>query len=337
MKTKLCNATQETIEEAARLLLEGELVAFPTETVYGLGANGMSEDAVAKIFSAKGRPQDNPLILHIADAEDLGALVQSVPDCADALIKTFWPGPLTLVFDASDVIPANVTAGGTTVAIRMPSHPVALDVIRNVGQPIAAPSANRSGRPSPTDAQTVLTDMDGRIPMILDGGSTQIGLESTVLDITRPVPVILRPGFITHDDIQKVIGLVQTSTHLSTGDHIPRSPGQKYRHYAPRAKVRIYRGESAVDTMREHQKILRDAKKTAVLLLFDQDIRKEDRDVLSLGCKENLAEMAHLLYKRLRDADARMADEILVPAVPAQGWGFAIMNRLEKAALEETL
>lgn len=331
MKTRLIKADSDAIQEAADLLTKGELVAFPTETVYGLGANGLDEAAVAKIFLAKGRPQDNPLILHIAKREQLAELVEAIPEKATRLMDAFWPGPLTLIFRAKPTVAPNVTAGGGTVGIRMPSHPVAQALLEACALPVAAPSANVSGRPSPTDAHTVFEDLSGKVPMILDGGDTQIGLESTVLDITVDPPVILRPGFVTAEDMAPVVGYVKLDPHLVGDTAIPKSPGQKYRHYAPRAKVSLY---DSVDQMREERAQAEERGEMAVLLLFMEDAKCDSERAFSLGSASDLSQMAHLLYRRLREADDACADRILVQAVERKGWGFAIMNRLEKAAGE---
>ena len=328
MKTVKIGTSAESIQKAADIIRQGELVAFPTETVYGLGANGLDVQAVGKIFTAKGRPQDNPLILHIADREDLAALVTHIPPQADALVEAFWPGPLTLIFEAADIVPEAVTAGGKTVAVRMPAHPVALDLIKASGVPLAAPSANVSGRPSPTDADTVLTDLDGRIPIILDGGRTRIGLESTVLDLTTRPPMILRPGFITEEDLAPVIGPVAVDPQLK--GQTPRSPGQKYRHYAPKAAVVIVEPYDVKAVLWEQSK-RQESGQRVLALLFDEDFTGAG-DTAGLGSAADLSQMAHVLYKRLREADTAGYDVVVMPGVPRQGWGTAIMNRLDKAA-----
>jgi L-threonylcarbamoyladenylate synthase len=232
MKTKVLHKTQ--IKEAAKILLQGGLVVFPTETVYGLGANGLDEQSVQKIFAAKGRPSDNPLILHIFDRSQLNEIVFSVPDVARTLIEAFWPGPLTLVFEKQPHVPSAVSAGLLTVAVRMPNNSVALELLREVGVPIAAPSANQSGRPSSTTIDHVIEDLDGKVDAIVDGGSSVIGIESTVLDVTTSPPTLLRPGVITKQQIEDVIGVpIKTSQESSQ----PKSPGMKYQHYQPNAKV----------------------------------------------------------------------------------------------------
>jgi L-threonylcarbamoyladenylate synthase len=232
MKTLRLNKNQ--LQEAARILSQGGLVVFPTETVYGLGANGLDEQAVMNIFIAKGRPSDNPLILHIHDAAQLDEIVQHVPDSAKILIKTYWPGPLTLVFQKQSHIPRNVTAGLSTVAVRMPNSDIALELLRMVDLPLAAPSANRSGRPSSTKVEHVFEDLDGHVDAIIDGGSSVIGIESTVLDVTTDPPTLLRPGTITKQQIETVLGCPISTSQES---HQPKSPGMKYKHYQPKATV----------------------------------------------------------------------------------------------------
>lgn len=324
METKIQKG-EDALNEAARLLQEGKLVAFPTETVYGLGANGLDETAVAEIFAAKNRPKDNPLILHIAEKEQLHALAASVPDVAEKLMDAFWPGPLTLIFPATEEIPAVVTGGGDTVAVRMPSHPIAQEIIRRADRPIAAPSANTSGAPSPTDARAVFSDLAGRIPLIVDGGETGIGLESTVLDITVQPPALLRPGFVTPEDIEGVIGPIRAEKPAADDTTAPRSPGQKYRHYAPEAELILY---EELPAMRKEVKALREKGKQVVVLAFEEDAVQGD---YTLGSRADLSGMAHALFRHLRRADEAQADRIYAPVVPAKGWGLAIMNRLEKA------
>lgn len=237
---KIENADDGQLKEAARILRAGGLVAFPTETVYGLGANGLDEEAARKIYAAKGRPSDNPLILHISSAEEILPLVQEVPEAAGKLMDAFWPGPLTMIFPKSGIVPYGTTGGLDTVAVRMPSDPVANRLIALTGLPIAAPSANRSGRPSPTTAEHVLQDMDGRIEMILDGGPVGIGVESTIVDVTGDVPVLLRPGAVTIEMLQETVGRVEIDPAITgpmAAGARPKAPGMKYRHYAPKAEL----------------------------------------------------------------------------------------------------
>ena len=299
------------------------MVAFPTETVYGLGADGLQAEAVAKIFAAKGRPADNPLILHIADPEQIHALTTGLNANARALMETFWPGPLTIVVPRSSVVPDIVTAGLDTVAVRMPSHPVAAALIRAAGCPIAAPSANVSGKPSPTNAKDVAEDMTGKVAAILDGGSCGIGVESTVVDTTSPVPTILRPGGITREMLEDRLGAVEIDPALNGDPALrPRAPGMKYRHYAPKAPLYLYEGEQAALRLTEavqrsqklglHVGVLCD---DAVKTRLEESLRRGHRaEILSWGLgKPDLAEH---LYELLRDFDRVSPD----------------FNRLRKAA-----
>lgn len=332
MKTHRCNAQSSAcLEHAAAVLRSGGLVAFPTETVYGLGADGLSEEAASRIFEAKGRPQDNPLILHISDILQLEPLVQNVPPVAAKLMDVFWPGPLTLIFQASEIVPKAVTAGLSTVAVRFPSHPVARALIAAADLPVAAPSANRSGRPSPTDAHAVWADMAGRIECLVDGGETEIGLESTVLDVTGEIPRILRPGALTAEDFEVVIGPVAADEALTDAQATPRSPGQKYRHYAPRAPVVVCKDETA---LRAEATKRRARGECISVLVFGE---AAGPDEFSLGSRTDLSQMAHRLFRLLREADTPRTQAILVSAVPETGWGIAIMNRLHKAAAKEEL
>ncbi len=247
MQTQLLPVSPETLERAGELIREGHLVAFPTETVYGLGANALDADAVRRIFEAKGRPGDNPLIVHISALSQLPALIAGAPSpAARALMDAYWPGPMTLIFPKSDAVPEAVTAGLGTVAVRFPAHPAARALIDAAGVPIAAPSANRSGRPSPTSARHVLEDMDGRVPLILDGGDCEVGLESTVIDLSGETPRVLRPGGVTPEMIVAACGSagVDPAVMRPLGENeVARSPGMKYRHYAPVGALTVVKGE----------------------------------------------------------------------------------------------
>ena len=337
MQTQLINITSEALAQAGALIRSGELVAFPTETVYGLGANALDAAAVKRIFEAKGRPGDNPLIVHISHLDQLAPLIAAEPSpMARALMDACWPGPMTLIFPKSDAVPMAVTAGLDTVAVRFPAHPAARALIDAARRPIAAPSANRSGRPSPTTAQHVLEDMDGRIPLILDGGACDVGLESTVIDVTGDIPRILRPGGVTPERIAAICGGVRVDDAvmrpLKEGEK-PRSPGMKYRHYAPRGQLTIVQGESDAVTQRINE--LYDAAveqgQSPLILALDPHLPAyAPRRVLSLG--PDAAGMAHALFNALRDADALGADVLFSEAVPANGVGLAVMNRLGRAA-----
>ena len=337
MQTLLLPVTPEALAQAGALIRSGQLVAFPTETVYGLGANALDAAAVRRIFEAKGRPGDNPLIAHISAAEQLRSLIAVEPcDIARRLMDAYWPGPMTLIFPKSDAVPEAVTAGLDTVAVRFPAHPAARALIDAAGVPIAAPSANRSGRPSPTSAAHVLEDMDGRIPLILDGGECAVGLESTVIDVTGPEPRILRPGGVTREMIAAVAGSAGVDDAvlrpLKAGER-PRSPGMKYRHYAPKGSLTIVQGAPdavAGKIAALYDAALADGRRPLILALEGHLPAYGPRRALSLGA--DAADMARAVFSRLREADALGADVIFSEAVPTDGVGLAVMNRLGRAA-----
>ncbi len=330
------NERDRYMDEAAKLIRAGEVVAFPTETVYGLGADGLNGTAVAKIFVAKGRPADNPLILHIASKEEIAPLTSGLTANARALIDTFWPGPMTLIVAKSSLIPDQVTAGLPTVALRMPSHPVAAELIRRCGRPIAAPSANISGRPSPTNAQDVAEDMDGKIAGILDGGRSGIGVESTIVDTTTPLATILRPGGITREMLEHRLGAVEIDPALYGVQAVrPKAPGMKYRHYAPKAPMYLYEGpEAAAALLKAVEAGLAAGHKVGVLC--DQTLAaKMPQDaarcvVASWG--EGKDDLAEKLYNLLRAFDREQPELILGLGVDERGLGLAAMNRMRKAA-----
>lgn len=328
------------IVDAASLLREGEVVAFPTETVYGLGASALSDESVEKIFLAKGRPSDNPLIVHIGAKEQLSMVASHVPEKAERVIEAFWPGPLTVILPKTDQVASLVTAGLDTVGVRMPDHPVALALLREAGVPIAAPSANRSGRPSPTTASHVLADLEGRIAGVLDGGSTGVGVESTVLDVTVEPPMILRPGGVTREQLEAVIGTVALDPSFQVGAvETPRAPGMKYTHYAPEGEMWLVEGAFPQVRVKKAE-MLRRAKqqglKTGVLATdehVDSWEQAPDVDVvLSVGSSARLEEVAQRLYAVLRQFDDQKVQFIVAEAFPRDGLGMAVMNRLEKAA-----
>lgn len=333
METKIIRVNSKKpertiIKNAAIIIKNGGLVAFPTETVYGLGANAFNASAVMKIFKAKGRPADNPLIVHISDEQMLKSVVREIPEKAVPLMKKFWPGPLTIVFGKKKQIPNVVTAGGNTVAVRIPSHPVALALIREAGIPIAAPSANTSTRPSPTEAKHVYDDFNGRIPLILDGGKTNIGVESTVLDLTTNIPTLLRKGKITKKDIEKVIGSIQI--HVKKTKGVVKSPGQKYKHYAPKASlVLVYGGIKAVKKI-----ISKYSKKKIFVITFSEHMDKYPKtcEIYVLGKKQNTNAAAKNFFSLLRKCDKNGADMIIVEAVIEKGVGEALMDRISRAA-----
>ncbi|GAA4720645.1 L-threonylcarbamoyladenylate synthase [Brevibacillus fulvus] len=328
------------IVDGAKLLREGEIVAFPTETVYGLGANALSDQAVAKIYQAKGRPSDNPLIVHIADLTQLKQVVREVSERANRLIEAFWPGPLTLIMPKSAQVADLVTAGLDTVGVRMPDHPVALALIKQANVPVAAPSANRSGKPSPTTAEHVRTDLNGRIPYLIDGGTAGIGVESTVLDVTVEPPLILRPGGITAEQIAAVIGEVRLDPALQAdAGETPRAPGMKYTHYAPGGDMWLVEGEADKVAVKMKE-LLEQAKsnglKTGVLVPEEFASIWEAEPcadiVISCGSLQHLETVAQNLYASLRMFDEFQVQSIISMTVPKTGIGITIMNRMEKAA-----
>lgn len=311
-------------EQAATLLQDGQLVAFPTETVYGLGAVATNAKAVAAIFDAKGRPSDNPLIVHIGTKQAVEQYCTNISATAKQCMASFWPGPLTLVMQVKpNTLATNVTAGLSTVGMRMPDHPVALQLLQTVNAPVAAPSANRSGKPSPTRASHVYDDLVGRIPLILDGGRTGIGLESTVLDVTQHPPVILRPGGVTKEMLEQVIGEVKEAK-LTDAPEAPRAPGMKYTHYAPNAPVYLIEESTEKITA-----ALTELAHERVALIAPASCTVQAPIRISLG---ESADIAVNLYDALRECDKTDATIILVTATTTEGVGTAIMNRLEKAA-----
>lgn len=333
MQTIMMEVNEESSYKlAADYLNNGEVVAFPTETVYGLGAIATNPEAVKKIFEAKGRPSDNPLIVHIGSKEEVEKYAVEIPETAKILMEYFWPGPLTLIMKVKPgVLAENVTAGLDTVGIRMPDHPVALKLLQTIRQPVAAPSANRSGKPSPTEAAHVYHDLEGNIPLILDGGATGIGVESTVLDVTAATPVILRPGGVTKEMLEEIIGAVQESKPFGVGEEeAPRAPGMKYQHYAPDSPV--YLIEQNNETIQRAISQLHNDGKRVAFIGPDAFSDAGADWFFSTGSMEDLSEFTKSLYAALRACDDTDADVILATATKREGVGAAIMNRLEKAA-----
>ncbi|MFM9535451.1 L-threonylcarbamoyladenylate synthase [Lysinibacillus sp. IITD104] len=324
--------SQINYTQAVDILNAGEVVAFPTETVYGLGAIATNDLAVKKIFKAKGRPSDNPLIVHVGTKEEVAIYIDHISDIAKQCMDLFWPGPLTLVMPAKpDVLAKSVTAGLSTVGIRMPDHPVALALLQQLQKPLAAPSANRSGKPSPTEAVHVLDDLEGYIPYILDGGSTGIGLESTVLDVTHEPPVILRPGGITKEMLEAKIGPVIQPTKIEQKlDATPKAPGMKYTHYAPNAPVYLI----DCDVEKVNEAVLHLQRQGhSVALLAPENFEEIKVDFFfSIGEAGSKEEMGAALYNALRACDKTTATVILATTTSIEGVGAAIMNRLEKAS-----
>ena len=332
MITRLLPAEADAILEGGKLLRDGALVGFPTETVYGLGANALNENAVRAIFVAKGRPQDNPLIVHVADARDAENLCHVSP-IARKLMDAFWPGPLTLVMPKKDIVPDVTSAGLSSVGVRCPAHPVALALIRAAGVPVAAPSANTSGRPSPTKAEHVLEDMQGLIPLILDGGDCEVGVESTVLSVTGDVPVILRPGKVTRDEIARVAGdcLIADSVMrpLHAGEEAP-SPGMKHRHYAPKGNMTIVQGADADKVAKLLAKLYDESENACILCHESLLPEMGNRNALSLGATPE--ETARVLFALLRSMDHTQVSRIICQGWETGGVGLAVMNRMARAA-----
>ena len=337
------NIDENAIQEAAALIASGELVAFPTETVYGLGADALHPEASKKIYAAKGRPSDNPLIVHICKFEELESIAKLVPPQARKLADAFWPGPLTMIVWKNDKVPYETTGGMDTVAIRMPNHPIALKLIEQSGCLIAAPSANTSGKPSPTEAAHVALDLDGQIPMILDGGPVGIGIESTIIDLTEDMPMILRPGYITQQMLEDVLGEeVKIDPGIIASDSLtkPKAPGMKYKHYAPKADLVLVDGDAdkVVRKINELVQAKKDAGQKVGVIATDEtkDLYQADI-VVSIGAREDEDAIAKHLYKILREFDDWNVDAIYSESFATPRIGQAIMNRLLKAAGHQVL
>jgi L-threonylcarbamoyladenylate synthase len=341
-RTHILNVARSAgaVERAAEILRGGGLVAFPTETVYGLGALGLDAAALERIFVAKGRPHSDPLILHLGEEAWVRDLVQSLPPLAELLMEAFWPGPLTLVLPKSAQVPDLATAGMDSVAVRMPAHPVALELIRRVGQPVAAPSANLFSRPSPTTAAHVLQDLDGRIDAVLDGGPTDVGVESTVLDLRGDEPVILRPGGVTRADLERVLGRpvleLARAEQDAAADQPAASPGLLTRHYSPRAEVFLFDGPdvAAIAAMRRLAEEAKSGTETA-LLAFTEDIEPLGAvpcTVVDLGSRHHPEEAARGLYAAFRDLDKHGIARVGIRLAPPGGLGDAVNDRLRRAA-----
>ena len=325
------------LKKISQTLRDGGLVVLPTETVYGLGGNGLNKRACKKIYEAKGRPSDNPLILHIAENSQLDPLVAEIPDVAKKCMEKFWPGPLTIIFKRSDLIPDEATGGLETVAIREPSNEIAHAILKAVDFPVAAPSANLSGRPSPTKVEHVIEDLNGRVDIIVDGGHSVVGIESTVLDVTVDPPMILRPGKITLEDLREIdenIRIDNATIDAKSGE-IPKSPGQKYRHYAPRAEAICFGGrlDKVVNEIKKNIEENKD-KKIAVLATdetYDEYKNLDIKLLINLGSRDHLEEVAANLFDALRRCDDENVDIIFAEGFELRGIGLSIMNRLLKA------
>ena len=328
-----------TLKKGADAIKEGKVVAFPTETVYGLGADAFNVNALEKIYEIKGRPLDNPMILHISSAENLHQLARHVPDKAAKAIKAFWPGPLTVVLPKKMEVPDIVSAGLPTVAIRMPLHAVALKLIKLAKVPIAAPSANLSGRPSPTTGLHVLRDLKGRVEMIIDGGPCLWGIESTVVDFTSEVPLILRPGAVTIEMLEAVVGQVKYDCALHDSLQAPVSPGLKYVHYAPKGKMYMVAGENSEKITKKIQELIEQyqRKNKRVAALVSREILKEIKQLkpdylADMGSVSEMELVASRIYPLLRNCDKMNIEIIITHAFPEEGLGAAVMNRLIKAS-----
>jgi len=331
------NIDEELLAKAGRIIKDGGLVAFPTETVYGLGGDALNPASSKKIYSAKGRPSDNPLIVHIADIEDMEYIVSEITEEAGILADKYWPGPLTMILKKSDKIPYETTGGLDTVAVRMPVHKTAAAFIRAAGGYVAAPSANISGRPSPTCAKYVIQDMNGRIDMIIDGGDSGIGLESTIVDLSGNVPILLRPGYITIEDLRDTLGDVDIDKTILDGEckDRPKAPGMKYKHYAPKGDLKIVAGEESAVIDRINR-LTREAKKDnkkVCIIATDETRSSYVCDIIkSIGSRTDEEVIAHRLYTILRECDDEDIEVIYSESFDTSGIGQAIMNRLLKAA-----
>lgn len=342
MKTQIVkmeedNLDEQALQEAGALIRAGGLVAFPTETVYGLGGDALNGASSGKIYAAKGRPSDNPLIIHIAQMEDLAFIVKEIPKAAYRLAQRYWPGPLTMIFHKAECVPRETTGGLDTVAVRMPSNKIAQVLIREGGGYIAAPSANRSGRPSPTAARYVVEDLEGRVDMIIDGGAADLGLESTIIDLTGDKPVILRPGYITEEMLRETLGQVETDQTIIDGNsgQAPKAPGMKYRHYAPKGSLLIVEGEEdrRVSYINEQLTLQKKQGRRTGVIATDETAGKYFADsVKSVGKRCNEEQIAKALFRILREFDDEEIQAIYAESFESRGVGYAVMNRLLKAA-----
>ena len=345
MDTEVVVINENNIDEEAKknllkagdIIRKGGLVAFPTETVYGLGGDALNPDSSKKIYAAKGRPSDNPLIVHVYRFEDVEAIVSEIPEAARKLADAFWPGPLTMIMNKNDKVPYETTGGLDTVAIRMPNNKIALELIEKSGGFIAAPSANTSGRPSPTVARYCIEDLDGKIEMIIDGGQVGIGLESTIVDLTSEVPMILRPGYITADMLKDVLGEITIDRTIidSSSTQKPKAPGMKYRPYAPKGELMIVQGaqKAVVDYINEMTLEARNIGKRVGVIGTDATKALYTADVVkSVGDRADETTVAHELFKVLREFDDENVDVMFSESFDDSGIGQAIMNRLLKAA-----
>ncbi|MDO4187911.1 MAG: L-threonylcarbamoyladenylate synthase [Lachnospiraceae bacterium] len=337
LKIDINSFNTEDLKEAGEIIRAGGLVAFPTETVYGLGGDGLNKESSKKIYEAKGRPSDNPLIIHIADLKDIFRITTGMSDKALMLAESFWPGPLTMILKKAAIVPFETTGGLDTVAVRMPDNKIALEFIKSAGGYVAAPSANLSGRPSPTTAEHVCEDMNGRIDMIIDGGSSTIGLESTIVDMTEDVPIILRPGYITMNSLSRVVGDVVYDPAILdlSSDEPPRAPGMKYRHYAPKGDLAIVKGEKdkVIDYIRRQtEAALSEGERVGIIATEETYLNYSATEVQNIGPRDDEATIARRLYAVLREFDEDGITRIYSEDFDTPNMGQAIMNRLIKAA-----
>lgn len=341
IKLESLENNEEKLIEPAKILQEGGLVAFPTETVYGLGADGLNSEAAAKIYSAKGRPSDNPLILHIADMDMISKLAKNISEDAMKVMNAFWPGPLTVILNKTDIVPYGTTGGLDTVAIRMPSHPVARELIRIADVAVAAPSANTSGRPSPTTAQHVIQDLDGKIDMVVDGGKVGIGIESTIVDMTGENPMILRPGYITkpmlEEVVKKTVNIDPAILSKEGMDGVrPKAPGMKYKHYAPKGDLTIVSGDNIKKVVGKIHELVEEKQKEGYrvgIIATDETVSQYGEGIVkSIGSREDEVSISVGLYSVLREFDDEGVDFIYSESFEQDDFGQAIMNRLLKAA-----
>lgn len=332
------NIDYDIIAQAGEVLRDGGLVAFPTETVYGLGANALDESASAKIYQAKGRPSDNPLIIHICEISALDKIVDEIPETAQKLVQKFWPGPLTMIFKKKSIVPYGITGGLDTVAVRMPDSKIALELIKAGGGYIAAPSANTSGRPSPTKATHVIEDLSGKVEMVIDGGMVGIGIESTIVDVTSEIPMILRPGYINKEMLEEIVGKVSIDRTILFDGEIeekPKAPGMKYKHYAPTGDLTIIEGKQENVVSKTNKLVsekVRDGYKTGVICTDETLKYYNDGIVKSIGTREDELSISHNLYDVLRQFDDLGVEYIFSESFEHGSMGMAIMNRLLKAA-----
>lgn len=340
MKTRIykissSNVDAVAIKEAGEILRRGGLVAFPTETVYGLGGDALNDASAARIYAAKGRPVDNPLIVHLGRIKDITAIALEIPEVFYTLAEEFWPGPLTMILKKSPLVPDSTTGGLKTVAVRMPNHQTALKLIEMAGGFVAAPSANLSGRPSPTKSKYVIEDMDGRVEMIIDGGETEIGLESTILDLTTSRPEILRPGSVTKEMLDPIIATNFPDIMENSSPNVARAPGMKYRHYAPKGRLIIVDGEekAVISYINAQVRKEKEAGLLTGVIASSETWKNYDADEIKcIGARQDEEGIAHNLYRVLRELDDKITDVIYSETFSSEGIGQAIMNRLLKAA-----